>query len=226
MIREPSAFDVSSHSEALKSSGSSTPSSPSPSSTFSDIKKSIRYSIVEKFGYHECALKKKEFLMIMNTYTSTLKSIIEDTGDEEKQKAFLMGTTLFIQSVLSNFNNYRFFIGPSNQMNKGMVIVQNCANDLLTPEFYYFVDGLKEEVFHTKPHQTNTTTTNTISHSTVSSQNPNNPHPYATPSPTDSIDITGLKSPNFDELTNTSDSFVGSASSTGSIPIIDHHENM
>ncbi|KAG2389391.1 hypothetical protein C9374_013951 [Naegleria lovaniensis] len=141
MIRDPSSFDVS----------TSPPVGDSDEYYAKHLtNKVLRYSVVEKFGYHECTLKKKEFLMMMNVYIGTLKSIVEQSGDEEREKSFLMGSTLFVQTILSNFSNYRFFVGPSNSLSKGMIIVQNCSTDLMTPEFYYFVDGLKEESFQSK----------------------------------------------------------------------------
>lgn len=138
MIRDPSSFNA------------STPESNPHQHEASELtKKIIRYSIVEKFGYHERNFKKKEFMMIINAYIQALKSLVEEKEDATRERDFLMGSTLFTQTILSNYNHYKFFIGPSNDINHGMIIIQDCTTDLLSPEFYFFVDGLEEEIYET-----------------------------------------------------------------------------
>ncbi|KAL9655259.1 hypothetical protein ABK040_009033 [Willaertia magna] len=112
----------------------------------------IKYSIIEKFGYHERLFKKKEFIMIINGYITKLKNYIENFDNNLQKKKreddFIIGVTNFIQIVLSKFNSFKFYIGPTKDINRGMIILQDCSSDLLCSNFYFFMDGLYEEVIY------------------------------------------------------------------------------
>ena len=76
---------------------------------------------------------------------SRLKAKVE-AKDANRVKAFSTGMQTWAKNVLSNFDEYRFYLSE-NMSPEGMVILQGYREDQTTPYFIFFKDGLEEEKF-------------------------------------------------------------------------------
>jgi len=49
--------------------------------------------------------------------------------------------------ILKNFDDFEFYMAPDVEFGEGMLIPARYIGEALAPEFYFFVDGVKEEKF-------------------------------------------------------------------------------
>lgn len=59
---------------------------------------------------------------------------------------FQAGMTKLAKEILTKFDDYRFYLGESMNID-GMIVLQYYKEDGLTPIFILFKDGLKEEKY-------------------------------------------------------------------------------
>jgi len=74
-----------------------------------------------------------------------LKKRVEEKKPERVEK-FVGGMQKWAKDVLTNFDNYRFYLGEKMDP-EGMVILQGYRDDQTTPYFVFFKDGLQEEKY-------------------------------------------------------------------------------
>ena len=74
-----------------------------------------------------------------------MKDHLQETNPE-RVGPFQSGMVKFAKEILSKFDEYRFYLGESMNID-GMVVLQYYREDGLTPIFIYLKDGLKEEKY-------------------------------------------------------------------------------
>jgi len=74
-----------------------------------------------------------------------LKAYLEENAPD-RVTTFQTGMTKLAKEILTKFDDYRFYLGESMNID-GMVVLQYYREDGLTPVFIYFKDGLKEEKY-------------------------------------------------------------------------------
>ena len=83
--------------------------------------------------------------MFILLFNSRLKAKVE-AKDANRVKPFQTGMQTWAKNVLSNFDEYRFYLSE-HMCPEGMVILQGYREDQTTPYFIFFKDGLEEEKF-------------------------------------------------------------------------------
>ena len=93
----------------------------------------------------ETSFDKTSYKDWLKTYSKKLKEHLEKNAPERVQP-FQSGMTKLAKEILGKFDEYRFYLGESNDID-GMVVLQYYREDGLTPVFIFFKDGLKEEKY-------------------------------------------------------------------------------
>jgi len=93
----------------------------------------------------ETCFDKTTFKDWLKTYMKELKKKVEQKSPDRVEK-FTGGMQKWAKDVLTNFDNYRFYLGEKMDP-EGMVILQGYRDDQITPYFIFFKDGLQEEKF-------------------------------------------------------------------------------
>ncbi len=75
----------------------------------------------------------------------SLKAHLE-TNAPNRVQAFQAGMTKLAKEILNKFDEYRFYLGESMNVD-GLVVLQYYREDGLTPVFILFKDGLREEKY-------------------------------------------------------------------------------
>jgi len=74
-----------------------------------------------------------------------LKDYLQENFPNRVQP-FQTGMTKLAKEILSKFDDYRFYLGESMNID-GMIVLLFYREDGLTPVFIYFKDGLREEKY-------------------------------------------------------------------------------
>jgi len=93
----------------------------------------------------ETGFSKDAFKDWLKSYMKELKLKVE-AKDANRVKPFMAGMQTWAKGVLSNFDEYRFYLSE-HMSPEGMVILQGYREDQTTPYFIFFKDGLVEEKF-------------------------------------------------------------------------------
>jgi len=93
----------------------------------------------------ETPFDKASFKDWLKTYSKQLKEYLQEHAPNRVQP-FQTGMTKLAKEILTKFDEYRFYLGESMNID-GMVVLQYYREDGLTPVFIYFKDGLKEEKY-------------------------------------------------------------------------------
>ncbi|CAF0776377.1 unnamed protein product [Rotaria sp. Silwood1] len=93
----------------------------------------------------ETPFDKASFKDWLKTYSKKLKDYLQENASNRVQP-FQTGMTKLAKEILGKFDEYRFYLGESMNID-GMVVLQYYREDGLTPVFIFFKDGLKEEKY-------------------------------------------------------------------------------
>ncbi|CAF3322786.1 unnamed protein product [Rotaria sp. Silwood1] len=93
----------------------------------------------------ETPFDKASFKDWLKTYSKKLKDYLQENAPNRVQP-FQTGMTKLAKEILGKFDEYRFYLGESMNID-GMVVLQYYREDGLTPVFIFFKDGLKEEKY-------------------------------------------------------------------------------
>ncbi len=84
------------------------------------------------------------FIFLLNIFFR-LKDYLQENSPNRVQP-FQTGMTKLAKEILSKFDEYRFYLGESMNID-GMIVLLFYREDGLTPVFIYFKDGLREEKY-------------------------------------------------------------------------------
>jgi len=90
-------------------------------------------------------VKERNFILIYLSYFIRLKDYLQENSLNRVQP-FQTGMTKLAKEILTKFDEYRFYLGESMNID-GMVVLQYYREDGLTPVFILFKDGLREEKY-------------------------------------------------------------------------------
>ncbi|CDJ52797.1 translationally-controlled tumor protein, putative [Eimeria brunetti] len=103
--------------------------------------------IVSAFRLNETTLTKKDFTVYIKGY---LKRVVEYLSESEAGKArveaFKTESAAFVKKVLSDFDDFQFFMSESNDFEASLVYAYY-KDEETAPRFIYLKDGLKEEKY-------------------------------------------------------------------------------
>eukprot|EP00341_Mesodinium_pulex_P013772 CAMPEP_0116939934 /NCGR_PEP_ID=MMETSP0467-20121206/33055_1 /TAXON_ID=283647 /ORGANISM="Mesodinium pulex, Strain SPMC105" /LENGTH=163 /DNA_ID=CAMNT_0004622355 /DNA_START=43 /DNA_END=534 /DNA_ORIENTATION=- len=102
-------------------------------------------NIVDAHNLTETSFTKKQYMVYIKGYMKKLIEHLQE-NDPERVAIFQKNVQPFVKKVLSNFNDYQFFMGESMDPN-GMIALCYYGEDGMTPRFLLFKDGLKEEKY-------------------------------------------------------------------------------
>ncbi|KAL9645602.1 hypothetical protein ABK040_000664 [Willaertia magna] len=102
--------------------------------------------IVENFKLNELQFaKKSELTKVLSNYLGALRERITKNAPERLELFNAQAKKFIMDDVAVNFGDYKYYTGESYDIDSGMVIVQKFLQDGITTEFYFFVDGLREQ---------------------------------------------------------------------------------
>nr|KAJ3415601.1 hypothetical protein HK105_001458 [Polyrhizophydium stewartii] len=100
-------------------------------------------NVVYSFRLQQTSFDKKSYTTYIKAYLKAVEKYLAE-HKPERVEPFKAGATKFVKKVLSNFNDYEFYVGES--MNpEGAVALLNYRDDGVTPYFTLFKDGLITE---------------------------------------------------------------------------------
>jgi len=102
-------------------------------------------NVVMTHKLSETPFDKAGFKDWLKTYSKALKTHLEANSPNRVQP-FQAGMTKLAKDILTKFDEYRFYLGESMNID-GMVVLQYYREDGLTPVFILFKDGLREEKY-------------------------------------------------------------------------------
>jgi hypothetical protein len=85
---------------------------------------------------------KKQYMSYMKGYMGKLKSHLEKTNPG-RVAAFMKAAQAFVKDVLANFDDYKFYMGESNDPS-AQIVLMKWSEDGQTPYVYVFKDGVVE----------------------------------------------------------------------------------
>lgn len=100
--------------------------------------------IIDTFRYNQTYFEKKDFLAYIKGFMGKLKKELEAKKSKQEVDDFVAGASAFVKDIGSNFNDYEFYFGESNDIDNGVLVYRKFGSDGMTPYFYYFKDVLKE----------------------------------------------------------------------------------
>ncbi|KAG4303156.1 hypothetical protein PCK1_000494 [Pneumocystis canis] len=100
-------------------------------------------NVVYSFRLVPTSYTKKDYQLHIKSYMKKLKQHLKE-HNPERVETFEKNVTTFVKKILTNFNDYEFYMGESMNVD-GMVVLLNYREDGITPYMTFFKDGLKEE---------------------------------------------------------------------------------
>eukprot|EP00742_Colponemidia_sp_Colp-10_P000112 GILJ01000124.1.p1 GENE.GILJ01000124.1~~GILJ01000124.1.p1 ORF type:complete len:174 (+),score=41.69 GILJ01000124.1:121-642(+) len=102
--------------------------------------------IVDAFRYQQTGFSnKKEYLTYIKGFMQKVKKHLED-NNPDRVDVFMKGASAMVKHVASNFDDFNFYMGESNDPEANLVLAYY-KEGALAPTFLYFVDALKEVKF-------------------------------------------------------------------------------
>eukprot|EP00921_Rhytidocystis_pertsovi_P024840 GHVQ01040010.1.p1 GENE.GHVQ01040010.1~~GHVQ01040010.1.p1 ORF type:complete len:178 (-),score=23.44 GHVQ01040010.1:37-570(-) len=101
--------------------------------------------VVDSFKLVECPMGKKDFQAYIRGYMLRLKGHLEKSKPERVEK-FMSGAQALVKKILSEFDEYSFYMGESMDAEAGLVI-SHYVGEEFAPRFIYMIDGLREEKY-------------------------------------------------------------------------------
>ncbi|VWU48843.1 translationally-controlled tumor protein homolog [Hepatocystis sp. ex Piliocolobus tephrosceles] len=101
--------------------------------------------IVDSFKLTSTNLDKKEYNTYIKNYMQRMLKYLQEKNPD-RVAVFKQQAQTFVKHVLSNFNEFEFYMGESLDMEAGL-IYSYYKGEELTPRFVYISDGLIEEKY-------------------------------------------------------------------------------
>lgn len=99
--------------------------------------------IIDAFRLQETNFTKKDFTTWLKNYMKKVKAYLEKSKPD-RVEGFQKGMQDYVKTLLSNFDNYQFFMGVSCDPEAGLALAYYPDGES-NPKFLFFVDGLKGE---------------------------------------------------------------------------------
>jgi len=94
----------------------------------------------------ETQFDKKSFKGYIKDYFKKIMTVLKDEGKDDDLKVFKKGAQEAMKHILESFKEWQFYTGENMDPEAGIVL-GNYREDGVTPYFWYFKHGLKEEKF-------------------------------------------------------------------------------
>ncbi|CAD51474.1 hypothetical protein PFAG_00963 [Plasmodium falciparum Santa Lucia] len=101
--------------------------------------------IVDSFQLTSTAFSKKEYSAYIKNYMQKVAKYLEEKKPD-RVEIFKTKAQPFIKHILTNFDDFEFYMGESLDMEAG-IIYSYYKGEEITPRFVYISDGLFEEKY-------------------------------------------------------------------------------
>ncbi|KAI4839712.1 translationally-controlled tumor-like protein [Plasmodium brasilianum] len=101
--------------------------------------------IVDSFQLTSTSLSKKEFSVYIKNYMQKILKYLEEKKPD-RAEVFKTKAQPFIKHILTNFDDFEFYMGESLDMEAGLTYSYYKGEEI-TPRFVYISDGLYEEKY-------------------------------------------------------------------------------
>ncbi|KAA6388004.1 MAG: putative Translationally-controlled tumor protein [Streblomastix strix] len=102
-------------------------------------------NVISVFHLQETPFDKKSFMTYIKAYMKRIKEYLEK-NKPERVAGFMADIQDFVKDILKRFDDFQFFTGEQMDPEAGIAIMFY-KEDGITPYFYFFRDGLKEEKY-------------------------------------------------------------------------------
>ncbi|KAH7826455.1 putative translationally controlled tumor protein [Monocercomonoides exilis] len=102
-------------------------------------------NVISAFHLEETPFDKKSYMTYIKAYMKRVRDYLQE-HNPDRVAGFMADIQVFVKDVLSRFDDFQFFTGESMD-SEAMVALMFYKEDGITPYFYFFRDGLKEEKF-------------------------------------------------------------------------------
>ena len=102
--------------------------------------------VVTSFSLQETSFTKKEYVTVIKGYMQKLKKHLAENGSD-RVDIFMKGATEFVKWVVANFDEFKFYSGPSYDQSAMIVLSYYKQEENEAPHFLFIRDGLREEKF-------------------------------------------------------------------------------
>ena len=103
-------------------------------------------NVVESFGYTATSMDGNGLKSWLKDFMGSILEIMKKKdAPVEDRKAFKARAAVIAKFLLQNFKELEFYLGPS--FNPESMVFSMYAEGALYPNFYYILDGMKEEKF-------------------------------------------------------------------------------
>lgn len=102
--------------------------------------------IVTSFSLQETSFTKKEYVTVIKAYMQKLKKHLAEK-ESDRVDIFMKGATEFVKWVVANFDEFKFYSGPSYDQSAMIVLSYYKEEANEAPHFLFIKDGLREEKF-------------------------------------------------------------------------------
>ena len=96
--------------------------------------------VVNAFKLVETGFSKKEYMTYIKKYMKNVKTYLAENHPDQVE-VFMTNIQVYIKKIISNFDEYQFFMGESCDPEASIIL---CHYDGMDPVFTYFKHGLKE----------------------------------------------------------------------------------
>jgi hypothetical protein len=100
--------------------------------------------IVSSFSLQETSFTKKEYVAVIKAY---MQKLGKHLAGSERVEIFKKGATEFVKWVVANFNEFKFYSGPSYDQSAMIVLSYYKQESNEAPHFLFIRDGLREEKY-------------------------------------------------------------------------------
>jgi len=100
-------------------------------------------NVVHATRLQETAMDKKHFMTLIKNYMKRIKEHLE-AKNPGRIEGFQKSAAEQVKKILAEFDDFTFYTGESMDQ-EAMIIPCKYSADGLTPTFYFWKDGLKEE---------------------------------------------------------------------------------
>lgn len=99
--------------------------------------------VVFRYNLTEAEFTKKTLMSNLKKFMKAMSKSLKKTKSEEELAAWQEKVNAWVTGLLEKFDDYNFYLGASNDVESGMVIL--CKWEGVDPYFYYWKDALKSE---------------------------------------------------------------------------------
>ena len=89
-------------------------------------------------------MAKKEFMGYCKGIMPRICKKLTENGKEDRVAAFKAGATEMVKFIISKYDEFQFFTGPSFDMDAGMAFAYQKEQDDEGPTFLFFLDNMSE----------------------------------------------------------------------------------